>query len=109
MLGLLACDPNVAFVNIFHLIDEAALEGWQSGLYYADETAKRSAQTVQAWLLQTGGACMGTVRPWTPTGGAAFAPPKSAKPRPKAKGKLKPKPARGHPRAHGKAKGKPPL
>jgi hypothetical protein len=109
MLGLLACDPNVAFVNIFHLIDEAALEGWQSGLYYADETAKHSAQTVQAWLVQTGGACMGTVHPWTPTGGAAFAPPKSAKPKPKAKSKLKPKLRTGHARTHGKAKGKPPL
>ena len=110
MLDLLACDPNVAFVNIFHLIDEAALEGWQSGLYYADQTAKRSAQTVQAWLLQTGGACTGTVHPWTPTGGGAFAPPKWVKPKPKAKSKPRPKPRPGgHATAHGKAKGKPPL
>ena len=43
MLGLLACDPNVAFVNIFHLIDESSLAGWQSGLYYADESPKKSA------------------------------------------------------------------
>jgi hypothetical protein len=70
MLDLLACDPNVAFVNIFHLIDEAALEGWQSGLYYADQTAKRSAQTVQALAPQTGGACTGTVHPWTPPAAA---------------------------------------
>jgi hypothetical protein len=89
MLYLLACDPNVAFVNIFHLIDENALEGWQSGLYYADETAKRSAQTVQAWLAQTGGACAGTVHRWTPAR-ASFKPPKP----PKAK-------------VHHKAKGKP--
>jgi hypothetical protein len=110
MLDLLACDPNVAFVNIFHLIDEAALEGWQSGLYYADQTAKRSAQTVQAWLLQTGGACTGTVHPWTPTGSGAFAPPKWVKPKPKAKSKPRPKPRPGgHATAHGKAKGKPPL
>jgi hypothetical protein len=108
MLDLLACDPNVAFVNIFHLIDEDALEGWQSGLYYADETAKRSAQTVQGWLAQTGGACMGTVRPWTP---AAFAPPKSAKPKAKGKAKGKPKPRpKGQSKPHvGKARGKPPL
>jgi hypothetical protein len=32
MLDLLACDPNVSFVNIFHVVDESALEGWQSGL-----------------------------------------------------------------------------
>lgn len=68
MLDLLACDPNVAFVNIFHLIDEAALEGWQSGLFYLDQSAKKSAQTVEDWLWQTGGACMGTVHPWTPPG-----------------------------------------
>jgi hypothetical protein len=85
MLGLLACDPNVAFVNIFHLIDESALEGWQSGLYYADQTPKRSAQTVEDWLAQTGGACMGTLHPWTPSG--AFAPPKAVKPKPKAHAK----------------------
>ena len=96
MLDLLACDPNVAFVNIFHLIDENALEGWQSGLYYADQTAKRSAQTVEAWLLQTGGACMGTVHPWTPI---AFTPPK-------ATGRAKTRAAKAHGHAKGKAKGK---
>jgi len=93
MLDLLACDPNVAFVNIFHLIDENALEGWQSGLYYADETAKRSAQTVQAWLAQTRGACTGTLHPWTPAR-ASFKPPKA----PKTKLKTK---------VHRTAKGKP--
>jgi hypothetical protein len=68
MLDLLACDPNIAFVNIFHLVDEPALEGWQSGLYYLDETAKKSAQTVTDWLSQSGGACTATVHPWTPPG-----------------------------------------
>ena len=66
MLELLACDPNVAFVNIFHLVDEASLAGWQSGLYYADESPKKSAQTVRSWLAQTGGVCTGKVEPWTP-------------------------------------------
>jgi hypothetical protein len=68
MLDLLACDPNVAFVNIFHLIDESALEGWQSGLYFVDESPKKSAQTVTDWLWRTGGACTGTIHPWTPPG-----------------------------------------
>jgi hypothetical protein len=68
MLDLLACDPNVAFVNIFHLIDEPALEGWQSGLFFTDETPKKSAQVVTSWLLQTGGNCTGIVHPWTPLG-----------------------------------------
>ena len=66
MLNLLSCDPNVQFVNIFHLIDESALEGWQSGMYFADESAKQSAQTVRDWIVQSGGNCMGTVHPWTP-------------------------------------------
>ena len=68
MLNLLACDPNVQFVNIFHLIDETALSGWQSGLYYADQTPKLSAQTVHDWIAQTGGACQGKLQPWTPPG-----------------------------------------
>jgi hypothetical protein len=68
MLNLLACDPNVAFDNIFHQIDESSLEGWQSGLYFADESAKKAAVTVQSWLTQTGGSCTGTVHPWRPTG-----------------------------------------
>jgi hypothetical protein len=67
MLNLLACDPNVQFVNVFHLIDEPALEGWQSGLYFADESAKKSAQIVQSFL-QTGGRCVGSMHPWTPVG-----------------------------------------
>jgi hypothetical protein len=68
MLDLLACDPNIQFVNIFHLIDEPAREGWQSGLYFADESAKKSAQFVHDWIAQTAGRCVGTVHPWTPTG-----------------------------------------
>ena len=66
MLQLLACDPNVQFVNIYHLLDEAALEGWQSGIYSADESAKQSAQAVRDWIVQSGGNCMGVVHPWTP-------------------------------------------
>ena len=34
MLKLLACDPNVRVLNIFHLVDEPGLAGWQSGLYW---------------------------------------------------------------------------
>jgi hypothetical protein len=96
MLDLLACDPNVAFVNIFHLIDESALEGWQSGLYYADQMPKRSAQTVEAWLLQTGGACTGTVHAWKPQSTSSIKPPKLAKPKVKAKAKRAHRAAKPH-------------
>jgi NADH:ubiquinone oxidoreductase subunit len=73
MLDLLSCDPNVQFVNIFHLIDEPSLIGWQSGLYYLDQSAKQSAQTVKDWIGQTGGNCPGTVHAWTPSGVSALA------------------------------------
>jgi hypothetical protein len=68
MLQLVACDPNVKLVNIYHLIDEASLAGWQSGLYYVDRTAKQSAATVHDWIASTGGGCVGAVHPWTPPG-----------------------------------------
>jgi VCBS repeat protein len=68
MLDLLACDPNVRIVNIYHLIDEAGLAGWQSGLYYVDRTAKASAAVVHDWVANTGGTCPGALRPWTPPG-----------------------------------------
>jgi hypothetical protein len=79
-LDLLACDPNVAFLNIFHLIDETGLEGWQSGMYFADQSPKQSAQTVRDWIAQTGGNCTGTVHPWTPAGLPAVVPA-AAKPK----------------------------
>ncbi len=66
MLDLVACDPNVAVVNIFHLIDEENLAGWQSGLYYADKTAKRSALVVRDWIAKTGGTCQGSIHSWKP-------------------------------------------
>jgi hypothetical protein len=71
MLDLVACDSNIAVVNIFHLIDEENLAGWQSGLYFADKTAKRSAQAVRDWIARTGGNCQGALRSWKPQAGEA--------------------------------------
>jgi len=68
MLNLVACDPNVRVLNIFHLVDEASLPGWQSGLYYVDRTPKQSASAVHDWIASTGESCQGTLRPWTPPG-----------------------------------------
>ena len=70
MLTTLSCDPNVRVLNIFHLVDEPNLAGWQSGLYEVGTgtpVAKQSAQMLQSWLAKTGGACQGTLRPWRPT------------------------------------------
>jgi hypothetical protein len=74
MLNLVACDPNVQLVNIFHLIDETSLAGWQSGLYYADQSPKQSASSVQSWVQRTRGNCTGTPTPWTPSGVPAASP-----------------------------------
>ena len=71
MLDLVACDPNIRVLNIFHLVDESLLAGWQSGLYYADHTPKESAQTVADWFSSTGGHCKGVMKSWTPNAAAA--------------------------------------
>ena len=43
-LALAYCQPTVKGLFIFHTFDEFSLEGWQSGLYYADGTPKPSVQ-----------------------------------------------------------------
>jgi hypothetical protein len=93
MLSLVACDPNVRLVNIFHLLDESDLAGWQSGLYFADRTPKQSASAVQGWLLTTGASCRGTRTRWTP-GAAAATPAKAAPPARAAKPGKAPKPGK---------------
>jgi hypothetical protein len=102
MLDLVACDPNVSVVNIFHLVDESSLAGWQSGLFYADHTPKESAQVVQEWIARTGGRCAGKPTPWTPAATAGAVSPRpaasTASPAPvasktKVKVKVKAKPA----------------
>jgi hypothetical protein len=41
-IGLAYCQPTVRGLFIFHTFDESNLNGWQSGLYYADHTPKPS-------------------------------------------------------------------
>jgi hypothetical protein len=43
-LALAYCQPTVRGIFIFHTFDEPSLNGWQSGLYYADGTPKPSAR-----------------------------------------------------------------
>jgi hypothetical protein len=87
------CDPNVAAVNLFHLVDESALEGWQSGLYYAGYTAKASAAAVQSELAKTAGRCPGKYLNWKPgsVGGATIGTSTKPVAKPKAKPAAKPK------------------
>jgi hypothetical protein len=44
---LALCQPNVIGILDFHVVDESALGGWQSGVYYADGTAKSSLAAVR--------------------------------------------------------------
>jgi hypothetical protein len=74
MLATLACDPNIRLINIFHLVDEPDLAGWQSGLYELTATTptpKLSATAVQQWISESAGDCQGRMDPWHPTGIAA--------------------------------------
>jgi hypothetical protein len=82
MLNLVACDPNVRLVNIFHLIDEPSLAGWQSGLFYADRSAKKAAGEVHDWIATAAGSCQGALRPWTPAGMPAAPPAAPVTPAP---------------------------
>lgn len=41
------CQPTVDTILLFHVVDEPALGGWQSGVYYADGTAKSSRDGVK--------------------------------------------------------------
>ena len=46
-MQLAFCDPNVRGFFIFHAVDEKAMAGWQSGVYYADDTPKSSLPAVR--------------------------------------------------------------
>jgi hypothetical protein len=46
-MAMTFCEPNVIGLLLFHLQDEPALAGWQSGVFYADGTAKTSLLPVR--------------------------------------------------------------
>jgi hypothetical protein len=53
---LALCQPNVIGIMIFHVVDETALAGWQSGPFYADGTPKASVGAIHdAALAARGG------------------------------------------------------
>ncbi len=52
-IQLAFCQPNVQGLFLFHAVDEKALAGWQSGLYYADGTPKTSLAAVRASMDQS--------------------------------------------------------
>jgi hypothetical protein len=54
-LQLAFCQPNVVGIMLFHTQDEPALGSWQSGIYYADGTAKTSLYAVRDALARARG------------------------------------------------------
>jgi hypothetical protein len=70
------CDADVKKVDIFKLVDESGLEGWQSGLFYVGYVPKLSAATVAGELVRTAGKC--------PAGDALYWVPGSSQPGPGA-------------------------
>jgi len=54
-LELAFCQPTVTGLLLEHTHDEKSLAGWQSGVYYADGTAKTSLEGVRAALASTHG------------------------------------------------------
>jgi hypothetical protein len=64
LISFVACDPGVAGLNFFHLVDEIALTGFQSGLVRADGSRRLSYDTVKAAIADTGGECFGSEATW---------------------------------------------
>jgi hypothetical protein len=53
---LALCQPNVVGIMVFHVVDETALAGWQSGPFYADGSPKGSVAAIHdAALAARGG------------------------------------------------------
>jgi hypothetical protein len=47
------CQPTVRGLFLFHAVDEKALSGWQSGVYYPDDTPKSSLAGVRLAIEQS--------------------------------------------------------
>jgi hypothetical protein len=93
------CDADITNVNIFKLIDESNLAGWQSGLYYADWAPKASAAAVKNEIAKDGGHCpTGQAQYWAPgaTVAGGVAPKTAGKARKPAKKAAKPKAKKAH-------------
>jgi len=54
-LALAFCQPNAKAFFVFHAFDEPNLPGWQSGLYYRDETPKTSLPGVKKAMRDVAG------------------------------------------------------
>lgn len=59
-IQLAFCYPTVRGLFLFHAIDEKSLAGWQSGVYYPDETPKTSLPGVELAIQQQVGGDVAT-------------------------------------------------
>jgi hypothetical protein len=60
------CQPNVIGLLVFHVSDESALSGWQSGPYYADDSAKSSLARIRDAAAATRAGTLTTCPDTTP-------------------------------------------
>ena len=72
LIAIMACDPNVAVFNIFHLVDETSLPGWQSGLELADGTHRASYSSVKD-AVAANRSCQAAMHGWRHSTGVAGA------------------------------------
>jgi hypothetical protein len=64
LVRFVECDPTVTALNLFHLVDEADLDRFQSGLVRADGSQRPSYDAVKTAIAETNGLCTGTPRAW---------------------------------------------
>ena len=67
LIKLLECDGSVRSLNLFHLMDEADLSRWQSGLERVDGSHRPSYASVKQTIAKTKGNCQGQQTFWTHT------------------------------------------
>jgi hypothetical protein len=67
LIKLSECDSTVRSLSFFHLVDEADLNRWQSGLERADGSHRPSYDAVKQTLAQTHGDCQGPQKTWIHT------------------------------------------
>jgi hypothetical protein len=66
LIAWAACDPDVAELNFFHLIDESALPAMQTGIELADGTRRASYDIVKS-AIAANQQCRGTEDAWRHT------------------------------------------
>jgi hypothetical protein len=63
LIAWAACEPDVAELNVFHLIDESALAGMQTGIVLADGTHRASYDMVKS-AIAANRQCGGALQDW---------------------------------------------